>query len=194
MDDDYVSYTKATSAWPRGDILQIVSAADTVIASFPIQFVRQGGDNTWRYIAFVVSLLVIVDPAHPCVIVDAAFHPVALDEQPDAGVFRYVEFAAGGYRAMIPSDLEDAVTEVRFAPGPEYYSSQIAPAGMVGSSTAGSSDDSRSIPDQVRTIARAKPMIDLLSRANGCSRWYLSRHRTSAATVRRCPSCTSKQA
>ena len=101
MDDDHVSYTKATSAWPRGDVLQIISAVDTVIASFPIQFVRQSGDNTWRYIAFVISLLVVEESDHPRVIVDAAFNPVALDAQPDAGVFRYIETAAGTYHATI---------------------------------------------------------------------------------------------
>jgi len=104
MDENHVSYTKATSAWPRGDVLQIVSALDTVIASFPIQFVRQSGDNTWRYIAFVVSLLVVEEPDHPRVIVDRAFNPVVLDAQPDAGVFRYIETVASTYRPTTPTN------------------------------------------------------------------------------------------
>ena len=79
MDDNHVSYTKATSAWPRGDVLHIVLAVDTVIASFPIQFVRESGDNTWGYIAFVISLLVVEEPDHPREIVDQAYDPVVLD-------------------------------------------------------------------------------------------------------------------
>ena len=104
MDDNYESYTTATTAWPRGEILQITSAVDTVIASFPIQFVRQGGSDTWEYIAFVLSLLVVEEPDNPRAIVDADFNPVPLDAQPVAGVFRYVNIAASMYSSTNPTD------------------------------------------------------------------------------------------
>lgn len=95
MDDEYETYTKAVMLWPRGDYLEILSPVDTVIASFPIKFVRQSGDDTWRYIAFVISLLVVEEADHPRVIVDAASIPVDLDTQPSPGVFRYIKIAAG---------------------------------------------------------------------------------------------------
>lgn len=91
MEDHHVSYTKATSAWPRGDVIHIISAVDTTIASFPLQFVLRSGDNTWHYIAFVVSLLVVQHPTHPGNIVDAAGNPVVLEDEPSPGTFRYIE-------------------------------------------------------------------------------------------------------
>jgi hypothetical protein len=48
MADDYVSYTMASSKWRRSGFVEIISAYETPIASFPISFLESCGDNTWH--------------------------------------------------------------------------------------------------------------------------------------------------
>lgn len=63
MDEHSTTYTTASGVWRRGGVIKICSSLETHIASFPLDFVKEGGDNTWRYISLVVALLVEVDPA-----------------------------------------------------------------------------------------------------------------------------------
>jgi hypothetical protein len=94
MADDYVSYTMASSKWRRSGFVEIVSAYETPIASFPISFLETCGDNTWHYIDHVVSLVIEVDTQHPGGVVDADGLPVNSSDAPVAGSFRYLEQGA----------------------------------------------------------------------------------------------------
>jgi hypothetical protein len=83
-----------TSKWRRSGFVEIISAYDTPIASFPISFLESCGDNTWNYIEHVVSLVIEVDAQHPGRVVNADGLPVNSSDAPVAGSFRYIEQGA----------------------------------------------------------------------------------------------------
>ena len=91
MDSNSTTYTTSSGVWRRGGVIEIVSRLDTFIASFPLDFVAKGGDNTWGYVTFAVTLLLEVEPLHQGKIVDQAGHPMDLDLPPHAGTYRYIE-------------------------------------------------------------------------------------------------------
>lgn len=57
------------------------------IATVPIEFLRQSGDNTWRYIYRVIAELVSEDDLLGAVISDGRGLTVDPGEEPTAGVF-----------------------------------------------------------------------------------------------------------
>jgi hypothetical protein len=91
MDENSTTYTTASGVWRRGGVIKILSILETIIASFPLDFVREGGDNTWRYILLAINLLVEDDPDHPGHIENQDGTAVDLDDAPSSGIFRYVE-------------------------------------------------------------------------------------------------------
>jgi hypothetical protein len=91
MNENSTTYTTASGVWRPGGVIKIASLLDTPIASFPLDFVKDGGDNTWRYILLVVALLVDVDPEHPGHIEDPTGNVVILEQAPTSGIFIYVE-------------------------------------------------------------------------------------------------------
>lgn len=89
--NDEVSYTMAASKWRRSGHVEIVSVYDTVIASFPIDFLKTCGDNTWQYILHVVAIIVELDPVHPGSIFFEDGVAVDYQDIPMAGRFRFLE-------------------------------------------------------------------------------------------------------
>ena len=89
--ESQVTYTTASGRWRRSGNVKVLSIHDTQIATFPMAFLQSCGDNTWRYILFVISLLVNVASDHPGELLDPLGRPVSPREAPVAGTFRYVE-------------------------------------------------------------------------------------------------------
>jgi hypothetical protein len=58
-----------------------------LIASFPCDFVRAGGDNTWQYILDMVDSVIDPEPGHPGIIRDSSGLPVDLEAPPTGGDF-----------------------------------------------------------------------------------------------------------
>ncbi len=65
-----LTYTTAVGAWPKGPYILIESNIGTRIGVLPLKFLETCGDNTWEYVSYVISLLIIPDPAHPGSIID----------------------------------------------------------------------------------------------------------------------------
>jgi hypothetical protein len=57
------------------------------IATFPVEFLRRCGDNTWSYIYGVIADLVSEEDASRAVILDGSGSAVDPNEEPSAGVF-----------------------------------------------------------------------------------------------------------
>jgi hypothetical protein len=87
-----VTYTTALSRWRRQGAVRIISVLDTPLATIPMQFLEQGGDNTWSYIQFIISLIIVEDAGHPGGFYTLENEPVVLTSVPAAGKFRFVEY------------------------------------------------------------------------------------------------------
>jgi len=86
------TYTTAAGVWPRYPKLPIESVVSSRIARFPLNFLETSSDNTWGYVCYVVSLLVVHDALHPGATIDPRTgQAVDADSVPQAGVFRYIE-------------------------------------------------------------------------------------------------------
>ena len=86
------TYIIAAGVWPRSPKLTIESSVGTRIARIPLNFLDTSGDNTWSFVSHIVSLLVVLDPAHPGSIIDTQSGLcVDPDGAPQAGTFRYIE-------------------------------------------------------------------------------------------------------
>jgi hypothetical protein len=83
-----VQYPLAVDHWRETDIICIRSQIGTTIASFPLEFVRRGGDDTWQYVLCVVGQLVDHPPEQLGVIKSEDGTPVNLAEAPCVGSFR----------------------------------------------------------------------------------------------------------
>jgi hypothetical protein len=152
MDENSTAYTTASGIWRRGGVIKILSILDTIIASFPLDVVREGGDNTWRYISLVTNLLVEDDPDHPGHIENQDGTVVDVDDAPSSGIFRYVE--QGIYDHWDTESWTDDTTagkasDVVLSRAPQYFSSVTAPSGIEESTRSASSEATRSRPDQV---------------------------------------------
>jgi hypothetical protein len=65
-----VNYKLAIDGWPESEriVIRNGTTSPSVIASFPLDFVRRGGDNTWQYILDMVENVVDPEPGqhHHC--------------------------------------------------------------------------------------------------------------------------------
>jgi hypothetical protein len=91
MDEHSTTYTTASGVWRRGGVIRIFSLFETLIASFPVDFVKDSGDNTWRYISVVIAMLVEVDEERSVRIIDQDGVDMELEQAPKAGIYHYVE-------------------------------------------------------------------------------------------------------
>jgi hypothetical protein len=78
-------YERAVLNW-NGPRISIISATEQAIAHIPLDFVAQGGNNTWDYILEVVKLLVVENDGW---IFAANNQPVDAEAMPIAGTFVY---------------------------------------------------------------------------------------------------------
>lgn len=83
------SYELAVDTWTDTDSIEITSASNLRIASFPLSFVQTGGDNTWRYVLKVVDQLVEKGSDQLGVIIDTHGVAVSLDDAPSSGLYHY---------------------------------------------------------------------------------------------------------
>jgi hypothetical protein len=79
-----ITYDLAQYAWADAAVIYITSRADQLIGTFPLEFVRLGGVNTWGYVLDVVLQLVDCGEG---VIVDEGGRIVETTEVPHAGQF-----------------------------------------------------------------------------------------------------------
>jgi hypothetical protein len=127
------TYALAAVAWPRCPSIRIESSVGTRIARLPLNFLETCGDNTWSFVSYIISLLIIPDPGHPGSIIDVESGlPVDLLSIPYAGTFRFVE--RGMWAATMRKKTEivksaGKLSEVSFAPGPT-----LAATGELGDS------------------------------------------------------------
>jgi hypothetical protein len=98
MDEHRITYTTAAGVWRRGGVVEVMSIKDTLIASFPLDFIIDGGDNTWRYVCQAVALLIEVEPGHEGLLVDNDDTAVNVDDPPTAGIYRYIEHGQEWFR------------------------------------------------------------------------------------------------
>jgi hypothetical protein len=84
-----VNYKLAIDGWPESEriVIRNGTTSPSVIASFPLDFVRRGGDNTWQYILDMVENVVDPEPGHPATIRDSTGLPVNPDAPPISGEF-----------------------------------------------------------------------------------------------------------
>ena len=86
------SYVTAVLSWgiPPTQSIDIRAAEGVKLASFPLEFVARGGNNTWQYILDTVGMLVEEgDSPLPSVILDSRGMEVRLDEVPVRGTFTF---------------------------------------------------------------------------------------------------------
>ena len=144
------TYTTAAGTWPRCPKLTIESTLGTRIARLPLNFLETCGDNTWSYVSFVVSLLVIEDVEHPGSIINPETdRPVFPNEIPQAGVFRFIEQGKTSSKSLADLLLLGKKNEVTFARGPTSSSSVVPASGVEAQSI---SDRSRHSTDQVGSV------------------------------------------
>jgi hypothetical protein len=143
------TYTIAAGVWPRSAKITIESRLGTRIARLPLNFLATCGDNTWSYVSYVLSLLVIADPLHPgCIVDPQTGMPVDGNAAPFAGTFHFIEegesvTSSDGHRIDL---VLGKSSEVSFAFGPTSASS-VSPASGVEAQSI--SDRSRHSTDQV---------------------------------------------
>lgn len=84
-----VNYKLAIEGWAESERIVIRNrmTSPSVIASFPLDFVWAGGDNTWQYILDMVENVVDPEPGHPGIITDSAGLEVDLEASPTCGDF-----------------------------------------------------------------------------------------------------------
>jgi hypothetical protein len=86
------TYTIAAGVWPRSPKVTIESCVGTRIARLPLNFLETCGDNTWSYVSYLVSLLVVCEEEHPGSVIDPQTGmPVDPDEVPRSGTFMFIE-------------------------------------------------------------------------------------------------------
>ena len=91
MPNTVQAYPLAVHSWrsARDPILIRHAKTSTLIASFPVEFVEKGGDNSWRYVIDVVGQLIetATSPGSAQLLEDASGSAVRVDGPVYSGVF-----------------------------------------------------------------------------------------------------------
>lgn len=129
-------YPLAVHSWNPGSVPLLVRCQRTneLVASFPLEFVKRSGNDSWRYILDVVNQLVEPSPGHKPIIRDGAGVAVELSMSTAEGVYWFEQ-----------SGSSNGVTMSR---GPEYFSSRVPPSAEGSVSTR--SNSKRSSANQSR--------------------------------------------
>ncbi|RSH82996.1 hypothetical protein EHS25_005706 [Saitozyma podzolica] len=127
------TYSLAVQSWSDQPITIRCFRTDERIASFPLEFVRRGGNNTWQYVMDVVNQLVEQAAGGRPVIRTSSGEEVSLTDAPTSGVFKYEQVGS-----------PDAL---KFSRGPEYFSPFQPPTGEYSSTR---SNSTRSTTNQTR--------------------------------------------
>lgn len=81
------TYPLALDLWDAGSSVVIRSTNGTRIASFPLDFISRGGDNTWSYVLYVIDQLIISESGRGRIIKDEHGRVLDPNESPSAGEF-----------------------------------------------------------------------------------------------------------
>jgi hypothetical protein len=81
-------YPLAQHSWDDRDVITVSSLEDQLISTFPLDFIRRGGLNTWEYILDVVGQLVEGNERGMITAQDGS--SVEPTEVPQAGDYIYV--------------------------------------------------------------------------------------------------------
>ena len=156
-----VIYPLSVDSWRSVSPSEIIirSSSRKVIASFPLAFLRRGGDDTWNYIFRILEQVVECKEGEHWTITREEYHEdsvVDLGQPPIAGsyIFRDSgELGQAGNFSMIyrlaPLTVVDIKKDMLFTRGPEYFRKSQAPNPEGSVSTR--SDSKRSTTNQVRT-------------------------------------------
>jgi hypothetical protein len=93
-----IQYELAVDSWAASDRVLIRSPSLDHVGSFPLPFLRKGGDNTWAYIMGVIGELVDRSSDEVWRIEDENGREMAGAEAPDAGVYTLTR--QGGFLSL----------------------------------------------------------------------------------------------
>lgn len=101
-------YPLAKTSWRvrPSALVTIVTDDSRRIATFPLQFITDGGINTWRYVIEVVEMLVDHDPQLPSLISDANGVAMLPHNAPTAGEFVYTQPGQASRVAVLICQVE----------------------------------------------------------------------------------------
>ncbi|KIR31328.1 hypothetical protein L804_06632 [Cryptococcus deuterogattii 2001/935-1] len=140
------TYQLAVHAWNTyHDTVAIQSNTGVAIAFFPVPFIRNGGDNTWRYVLQVVNQLVESHAPHIGVIKNLEGEVLDSEAAPLSGTYVY--------------EQTGCTLPLKFSRGPEYFTAVRA------ANTEGSSTRSRSSRS---TVNQSAFLINLIARDTVC--------------------------
>ncbi|KAL0240172.1 hypothetical protein I308_106720 [Cryptococcus tetragattii IND107] len=115
------TYQLAVHAWNTyHDTVAIQSNTGLAIAFFPVPFIRNRGDNTWRYVLQVVNQLVESHAPHIGVIKNLEGEVLDSEAAPLSGTYLY--------------EQTGCTLPLKFSRGPEYFTA-VGAANTEGSST-----------------------------------------------------------
>ena len=90
-----VVYDLAVDSWCYSDTLVICSPHGTEIASFPIQFIQTGGQNTWTYVLWVIERLIETSSVESWSVHDTDGRKILPEDVPRAGSYTLKIIPAG---------------------------------------------------------------------------------------------------
>ena len=86
-----VTYSLAVDHWRNTESIVIRSRSGKHIASFPLDFIQRGGDNTWRFVLYVIKQLVKQSTDAEGIIEGSKGIQVDQDDMPRGGNFSFVQ-------------------------------------------------------------------------------------------------------
>lgn len=149
------TYALAQHFWRDSEVITISSYDYQLIGTFPLNFIKRGGLNTWAFVSDIVHQL--VDIVGGGFIRAKNGNPVLLQEAPYAGDFVFVPHSEQYHATDKPLEeltIADERASISFARGPEFFRKNIAPNPDGSQSTR--SNSKRSTAQQVRHFALCK--------------------------------------
>ncbi|OWZ61946.1 hypothetical protein C366_00872 [Cryptococcus neoformans Tu401-1] len=138
------TYALAQHFWRDSEVITISSYDNQLIGTFPLNFIKRGGLNTWAFVSDIVHQL--VDIVGGGFIRAKNGNPVLLQEAPYAGDFVFVP--------------HNERASISFARGPEFFRKNIAPNPDGSQSTRSNSKRS--------TAQQAEFRVALIARDFSC--------------------------
>ncbi|OWZ47531.1 hypothetical protein C343_00884 [Cryptococcus neoformans C23] len=138
------TYALAQHFWRDSEVITISSYDNQLIGTFPLNFIKRGGLNTWAFVSDIVHQL--VDIVGGGFIRAKNGNPVLLQEAPYAGDFVFVP--------------RNERASISFARGPEFFRKNIAPNPDGSQSTRSNSKRS--------TAQQAEFRVALIARDFSC--------------------------
>ena len=152
-------YPTADHFWKSSQLIVILSPSGQPIGRLPVQFVRDGGDNTWHYVLDIVSM--VLENGSGGHLESKEGKPVEASAAPEAGTYTFrpdSEFerdCSGRRDAQLSADGE---TVVMYTRGPES-NRRFAPATELEEATVSASSRCTGRPDQASDPLQAEDTL-----------------------------------